>query len=489
MIRRTHRHAPSGPVLGLLLGLLSAAAPLCAQDNRPVAFTNARILTGLGEVIERGAVVVKKGKILAIGKDAAVPAGARIVDCEGGTLMPGLVSANSRAGLVAAPQPVASDPGGRRGRRGARGPAPDAPTRGSFNSAAQKVADRLDPKQDVFFDLLQAGVTTLALTPPGDGFPGLGAILRPDGTDLESLVQQPEAFVYVGMARESRTKKTLKDGFEAAKKAVEARKKPKEEPKAEEPKPAEAAADKPKDGEAKNGEPQKPDQPKPDQPKPDQPKPQDPPKDGDKKPEDQKPEAKPQPKPEEKKDPNTEALADLLEGKRRAIVSIGSAADLMHWRHAVGKDLEFPRTIVCERFDTQSGTLDLALDEVKELKATLLLPPDLSAMPRTRLWTNPVLKLHQAGVEIGFVLGDSPNAVRALFYRLMELHRAGLPAERAIAGVTSVPAKALGIDGEVGALAEGKKANMLLFSGDPLDPTSELRSVWLEGRKVEPQTR
>jgi imidazolonepropionase-like amidohydrolase len=34
-------------------------------------------------------------------------------------------------------------------------------------------------------------------------------------------------------------------------------------------------------------------------------------------------------------------------------------------------------------------------------------------------------------------------------------------------------------------LETGKKANLLLFSGDPLDPTSELRSVWLEGQKVQ----
>jgi cytosine/adenosine deaminase-related metal-dependent hydrolase len=59
----------------LLSGL---AAPLCAQDNRPTAFTNARILPMKGAAIERGTLVVKNGKIVAVGADVAAPAGARI---------------------------------------------------------------------------------------------------------------------------------------------------------------------------------------------------------------------------------------------------------------------------------------------------------------------------------------------------------------------------------------------------------------------------
>ncbi len=481
--------------LALAAAVLFCAAPLLAQDNRPTAFTNARILTMKGALIERGTLVVKNGKIVAVAADATAPAGARIVDCNGGTLMPGLVSAHSRAGF--APQPTANplDAMMRRGggRRGAQTPPPDSGGRGAQNAAATKAVERLDPKQDVFAEMLRAGVTTLALTPSGDGLPGFGALLKPDGKTLEALTTDDDAFVFVAMQRDSRVKKILKDAFDAAKKAVEARKAPKEAPKPEAPqgeqKPGEQKPAQQKPDAGKPPEPQKPG----DAPKPEQPKPQDPPKPEEKKPEGdkaQQPAQEPQAqqKPEEKKDPNVEVLADLLEGKRKAIVQVGSGADLLHWTHAVGKELAFPRAICAEAFDPQAGSLDLVVEELKAMKSIVLVPPSLSTLPRSRFVTNPCKTLHDAGIEVGFVLGDAPARVRIAFVRLMELVRHGFPRDAALAGVTVVPSKALGVDASVGTLEVGKKANLLLFSGDPLDPASELRSVWLEGQKVQDDT-
>ena len=483
--------------IAALVAATFAAAPLAAQDNRPTAFTNARILPMKGAAIERGTLVVKNGKIVAVGADVAAPAGARIVDCEGGTLMPGLVSAHSRAGFAQAASASPFDAAMRRGgRRGQTPPPPDAGGRGAQNAAANKVVERLDPKQEVFAELLKAGVTTLALTPSGDAFPGLGAILKPDGKTLDALTLDDDAFVFVSMQRDGRVKKTLKDGFDAAKKAVEARKAPKEAPKQDAPQGEQKPADQKPQEQGKPQEAPKPEQPKPqeppkpDQPKPDQPKPQEPPKPEDKKPEGDKAQqsAQAQPKPEEKKDPNVEVLADLLEGKRKAIVQIGSAADLLHWTHAVGKEITFPRAICAENFDTQAGSFDLVVDDLKAMKSIVLVPPSLSTMPRSRYTTNPCKTLHDAGIEVGFVLGDAPVRVRITFVRLMELVRHGFPRDAALAGVTVVPSKALGVDAQVGTLETGKKANLLLFSGDPLDPTSELRSVWLEGQKVSDDT-
>ena len=97
---------------------LATAATAAAQDARPVAFTNARLVTIAGKTIERGTLVVKNGKIEALGADIAVPPGARVVDASGKTILPGLVSAFSRAGLQA-PPPRTEDrqPQGRRGGR------------------------------------------------------------------------------------------------------------------------------------------------------------------------------------------------------------------------------------------------------------------------------------------------------------------------------------------------------------------------------------
>lgn len=465
----------------------AAGATAVAQDTRPVAFTNARLITVSGAVIERGTLVLKNGKIDAVGADVAVPPGARVVDATGKTLMPGLVNAWSRAGLQARGAPPEERMGG--GRRGGRMDFPmPAPGGGpAANKAATKVVDGLYAKQPVFGELLRAGITSLALTPAGGGFPGLGAVLRPDGKTLEQMTSDDDAFVHVGMVRDAQTKKLLKETFEKAQKVVDERKKPPEKPPAPaEPKPAE-----PKAGEAK-GEPAKGNEPPKPEPKPDP-----------------KPEPKPEPKPDEKKDtppagaqgqpaprpaaapaakdPNLEVLADLLEGKRRAVVQIDSAADLLHWLDAVADTVKFPRALAMTRHDATAGTIDKVLEQVKAWQCPVLVAPDMATLPRSRVLTHPAKQLHEAGVELAFVLGDNQATVRLLFFRLMDLVRYGLPADVALRAITLVPAKILGIDKQVGSLEVGKDANVLVFTGDPLAPSSQLEAVWLAGQRVPPQ--
>jgi imidazolonepropionase-like amidohydrolase len=77
-----------------LIGLALAAnvGPAAAQN---LVITNARILDGAGKVIERGAVVIRDGKITSVsaGNPAAVP-GARVIDAQGKTVMPGFIDAH-----------------------------------------------------------------------------------------------------------------------------------------------------------------------------------------------------------------------------------------------------------------------------------------------------------------------------------------------------------------------------------------------------------
>ena len=128
------------PRLLTLTLTLAIASTLTAQNHRPIAFTNARIVTISGDTIERGTLVVRHGKIEAIGADVAAPAGARIIDATGKTIMPGLVSASSRAGLVTqsnTPRPPRARGGRRFFTRTTRS------SRGAENKAATKVIDGL----------------------------------------------------------------------------------------------------------------------------------------------------------------------------------------------------------------------------------------------------------------------------------------------------------------------------------------------------------
>jgi imidazolonepropionase-like amidohydrolase len=70
---------------------VGALAPLYAQD---VIIANARIVVGNGNVIERGSIVVRAGKIVSVGAGAAVPSDARTIDAKGMTAMPGFIDAH-----------------------------------------------------------------------------------------------------------------------------------------------------------------------------------------------------------------------------------------------------------------------------------------------------------------------------------------------------------------------------------------------------------
>ncbi|MGL5097560.1 MAG: amidohydrolase family protein, partial [Planctomycetia bacterium] len=58
----------------------------------------------------------------------------------------------------------------------------------------------------------------------------------------------------------------------------------------------------------------------------------------------------------------------------------------------------------------------------------------------------------------------------------------GLPPEAAMEAVTLAPAKIFGVDGQTGSIAVGRRADLLLTDGDPLQPTTKVRGLWIGGR-------
>jgi imidazolonepropionase-like amidohydrolase len=76
--------------------LLAGAPPLAAQD---VAIRNATILTVTNGSIENGTVLVRNGRIAAVGRDVAIPAGVRVIDGTGRYVMPGIIDAHSHMAI------------------------------------------------------------------------------------------------------------------------------------------------------------------------------------------------------------------------------------------------------------------------------------------------------------------------------------------------------------------------------------------------------
>ncbi|MBJ7498384.1 MAG: amidohydrolase family protein [Sphingopyxis sp.] len=82
----------------LAAALALAAAPAAAET---VAITGGRVVTmGPAGEMERGTVVIRDGRIVAVGADIAVPADAKTVDATGKIVTPGLVATGTALGLI-----------------------------------------------------------------------------------------------------------------------------------------------------------------------------------------------------------------------------------------------------------------------------------------------------------------------------------------------------------------------------------------------------
>jgi enamidase len=79
-----------------IIGLAAAIAITFAGGTyaQNLTITNARILDGTGRVIERGAVVVRDGKIVSVSATAPAAGTGRTIDARGKTVMPGLIDAH-----------------------------------------------------------------------------------------------------------------------------------------------------------------------------------------------------------------------------------------------------------------------------------------------------------------------------------------------------------------------------------------------------------
>ena len=80
-----------------LLLVLLTAAPAGAQT---IAITGGRVLPVSGPPIERGTVLIRDGRIAAVGADVAVPSDAQRLDVTGKIVTPGLVNAATQLSIV-----------------------------------------------------------------------------------------------------------------------------------------------------------------------------------------------------------------------------------------------------------------------------------------------------------------------------------------------------------------------------------------------------
>lgn len=92
--------------------------------------------------------------------------------------------------------------------------------------------------------------------------------------------------------------------------------------------------------------------------------------------------------------------------------------------------------------------------------------------------------LRDAGLEFSFTTDgledpkDFGKRVRAAIAR-------GLSREDALAAVTTIPARQLGLADRLGTLEAGKIANLVVATGEPFDEKSRVAEIWIDGERIE----
>lgn len=159
--------------------LVTSAATAPAQT---VAITGGKIYPVSGPVIERGTVLMRDGKIVAVGADVAIPADAQRIDATGKIVTPGIVNAATQLGLV---------------EIGAVGSTREMSARGREGIAAAFMPwEGLNPSSVLLGPARDGGITSAVVYPRGGLISGQAAVIHlVPGTATDMLLRAPVAMV------------------------------------------------------------------------------------------------------------------------------------------------------------------------------------------------------------------------------------------------------------------------------------------------------
>jgi imidazolonepropionase-like amidohydrolase len=93
-------------------------------------------------------------------------------------------------------------------------------------------------------------------------------------------------------------------------------------------------------------------------------------------------------------------------------------------------------------------------------------------------------KLQAAGVPFCISTGDSGAHVRDLPFQAGMAAAYGLPKTEALKAVTLYPAQILGVASQLGSIEQGKLANLVIADGDILEPRTNIRYLFINGRQI-----
>ncbi|WP_298690652.1 amidohydrolase family protein [uncultured Sphingomonas sp.] len=189
------------------------------------------------------------------------------------------------------------------------------------------------------------------------------------------------------------------------------------------------------------------------------------------------------------------ALLPVIDGKMPLLVHVERASDILSVL-ALTHDYPQLKLVLVGATEGWMVARQIAAAHVPVIAAALAdLPEQFERVAATE---SNVGRMEQAGVLVALSTVDAsaPAQQRNLTQyagNLVAISRVpgatGLDWGRAFATITSAPARALGLDGEIGSLRAGRRADVVLWDGDPLELASAPVAVYIGGRPQPMRTR
>lgn len=420
-------------VLLLLAGSVVAQQignPTTQQGVMPprgtIAIRNARIVTVSGPDIENGTIVIRDGKIDAVGANVAVPAGAQTIDGRGLSVYPGMIDAGTNMGLVEVPQ-------------GANGTV-DLSEVGDLNPNAKAII-AVNPHSAHIGVTRVEGITNTLTAPTGGLISGQAALINLLGTSPKEMAVVPQLALVInyprigggggGFGGFQRQTASLSDTLAANERQVEQIRKMLRD--AEAYGRAQDAYDKDKS-----------------LPRPDH-------------------------------DVVLASLVPYVRGERPVIFRAQREAEI---RGALRFAEEMKlKPIILGGNDAWKLASLLKEKDVPVILTGIFSLPIREDDAYDTLYENPA-KLQKAGVRFCISTGDGGAEVRNLAQYAGMAAAFGLSKADAVKAVTLYPAQIMNVGDRLGSIEVGKMANLVVTDGDLLEIRTRIRFLLIDGRSV-----
>ncbi|MBA0101454.1 amidohydrolase family protein [Stenotrophomonas indicatrix] len=179
-------------------------------------------------------------------------------------------------------------------------------------------------------------------------------------------------------------------------------------------------------------------------------------------------------------------LARYLSGQGRIVVEVDRAADIRQLLRWAAR--EKVKIAVAGGAEAWQLAPELAAARVPVFVDALgNLPTTFDQIGAT---LENAARLQRVGVPVAFAQrDDASHNARKMRQLAGNAVANGLPWADGLAGLTRVPAEVLGVADQIGSIEPGKRADLVLWEGDPLDVAHYAEQVWLGGRAMPMRSR